>query len=348
MCNCVLWSPSPLPFSFSIIRLGNTTINNVQIPGAHFPIIRNDGRLQLIECSMKATPSPRSGSEQEGEGYGELEFEDKGDNEFELRRRRSDASLERISADELRGKKGSGKRADELVKMESRRRQVMKRSNMVAKQVISIQSAQSLGFVSQLWVDTTSWLVLVVEVRPSLLAGESERFLLQDVEMVGDVVLVKDESVMENDFKMIRLETLVGYRVVTPGHQNIGKVRGYSFNINSGAVVSLELDSFGISIIPSSLVSTYALLVEDVLEVIADTVVVQEAAASRIQRLTKGFWDAQSAGISLNEHTEYDDDDERSINLGDGWRTRRGFSGQKSRSKKREADDDWELPMDYL
>ncbi|XP_022760938.1 uncharacterized protein LOC111307192 [Durio zibethinus] len=61
---------------------------------------------------------------------------------------------------------------------------------------------------------------------------------------VGDVVLVEDERVMENDFKMLRHETLVGYRVVTPGHRNIGKVRGYTFNINSGAVKSLELDSF--------------------------------------------------------------------------------------------------------
>ena len=33
--------------------------------------------------------------------------------------------------------------------------------------------------------------------------------------------------------------------------------------------------------------STYALLVEDVLEVLFDSVIVHEAAASRIQRLTK-------------------------------------------------------------
>ncbi|XWS13038.1 hypothetical protein CRYUN_Cryun36dG0002900 [Craigia yunnanensis] len=342
MCNCVSWCPLP----FSIIKLGSSTLHNSQFPGARFPIIRNNVRLQLFYCSRKATPSSRSGSE--GEGYAHLEFEDKGDNELELRQRRSDASLEKISDEELKGEKGSGKSGDELVKMESRRkRQVMKRSTMLAKQVISIQSAQSLGFVSQLWVDTTSWLVLVVEVRPSLLAGESERFLLQDVDKVGDVVLVEDERVMENDFKMIRLETLVGYRVVTPGHRNIGKVRGYTFNINSGAVESLELDSFGISMIPSSVVSTYALLVEDVLEVIADTVVVHEAAASRIQRLTKGFLDTHNTGISIDEHTE-NADDEGPVRFGNGQRTRRGFSGQKSRSKMREADDEWELPMDYL
>ncbi|KAJ9694201.1 hypothetical protein PVL29_009938 [Vitis rotundifolia] len=163
----------------------------------------------------------------------------------------------------------------------------MRRSNMLAKQVISIRSALSLGFVSQLWVDTTSWMVLVIEVRPNLLSGELERFLLEDVSRVGDVVLVQDESVMDSEYKMLGLETLVGYNVVTPGRRNIGKVRGYTFNINSGAVESLELDSFGISLIPSSLVSTYALFVEDVLEVVSDTVVVHEVAASRIQRLTK-------------------------------------------------------------
>lgn len=35
-------------------------------------------------------------------------------------------------------------------------KQMLRRSNVIAKQVISISSALSLGFVSQLWVDTTS------------------------------------------------------------------------------------------------------------------------------------------------------------------------------------------------
>ncbi|RWV98023.1 hypothetical protein GW17_00039151 [Ensete ventricosum] len=111
-----------------------------------------------------------------------------------------------------------------------------------AKQVISIQSAQSLGFVSQLWVDTRSfinllvstsnlfqWMVVLVEVRPNLLSGEMEKFLLEDVRQVkllsvGDVVLVEDESVMENELKMTGLETLVGYNVVTSGRHDVGKV----------------------------------------------------------------------------------------------------------------------------
>lgn len=228
-----------------------------------------------------------------------------------------------------------------------RRRQTMNRSNMIAKQVISIQSAISLGFVSQLWVDTNSWVVLVVEIRPKLLSGELERFLLEDIAQVGDVVLIEGESVMENEIKMVGLETLVGYNVVTPGQQNIGKVRGYTFNINSGDVESLELDSFGISIIPSSLVSTYALFVEDVLEVVSDTVVVHEAAASRIQRLTKGFWDAQKMLKSMDELGEYSDL-ESPVQSDYGRRRRRSSISRNPHPKVGEMDYDWELPMDYL
>lgn len=40
-------------------------------------------------------------------------------------------------------------------RVRSRGRQMVGRSSLLAKQVISIQSARSLGFISQLWVDTS-------------------------------------------------------------------------------------------------------------------------------------------------------------------------------------------------
>ncbi|XP_014496531.1 uncharacterized protein LOC106758120 [Vigna radiata var. radiata] len=223
-----------------------------------------------------------------------------------------------------------------------RAKQVIRRSNLLAKQVISIRSALSMGFVSQLWVDTTSWMVLFVEVRPNLLSGDSEKFLLEDISQVGDVVLVQDESVMDNEFKMIGLETLVGYKVVTPSQRNIGKVRGYTFCINSGAVEELELDSFGLSIIPSSLVSTYSLLVEDVLEVVSDAVVVHEAAALRIQRLSKGFLG------NHNVRTSLDYDSEQSETYGQISRRRKSVGRKKPNQKEWDDEDNWDLPMDYL
>jgi hypothetical protein len=155
--------------------------------------------------------------------YGELGFKEKGEN--------SSGGGETVSSGlnilELKGSLGDGKRSTrgeesveqkelvEVGKMGLRKgRQMMRRSNMVAKQVISIRSALSLGFVSELWVDTTSvsdnimyknslyeyfsnncynilniflflqWVVLFGQVRPSLLSGESESFLLEDVSQV--------------------------------------------------------------------------------------------------------------------------------------------------------------------
>lgn len=216
---------------------------------------------------------------------------------------------------------------------------------MLAKQVISIRSACSLGFVSQLWVDTRSWRVVLIEVRPNLLSGEIEKFLLEDVCQVGDVVLVQDESVMENELKMIGLDTLVGYDVVTSERQNVGKVRGYTFNINSGSLESLELDSFGFAIIPASLVSTYSLLIEDVLEVISDIVVVREDAISRLQRLTKGIWNARNDNVDGDEMREsYKAGRRRPVRHESGERK---SSSHKFRRRMRDMEGDWDLPMDY-
>ncbi|RZC82585.1 hypothetical protein C5167_045371 [Papaver somniferum] len=242
-----------------------------------------------------------------------------------------------------------GSKSEELGKVGLRSgRQLMRRSNMIAKQVIGIESAISLGFVSQLWVDTTSWVVLVVEARPSLLSGEIERFYLEEVCQVGDVILVEDESVMETGLQMIGLETLVGYNVITESRRSIGKVRGYTFNINSGSLELLELDSFGISVIPSSLVSTYALFVEDVIEVMSDTVVVHEEAASRLQRLTKGFWDTPNVETYNDEFDEFPDYEKRPARSDSIRSNRKSLRNKRSPSRRRPPEDELDLPMDYL
>ncbi|KAM1525669.1 hypothetical protein ACFX10_010102 [Malus domestica] len=296
-------------------------------------------------------------SEESDASLGSENFlESEGGSGEENRNRKSNESVKDENQVRMAGADGDGlekednlKRIDEKVGLR-KGRQVIRRSNILAKQVISIQSALSLGFVSQLWVNTNSWMVKFVEVRRNLLSGEFERFLLDDITQVGDVVLVEDESVIDDDeFKIVGLETLVGYQVVTPGRRTIGKVvRGYSFNINSGAVESLELDSFGISYIPSSLVSTYALFVEDVLEVVSDAVIVHEAAASRIHRLTKGLLDSQNVASSIDDLDEYSDI-ERPVRS-DKYTRRRNFGDQKfnSRKSKTNGNDDWDLPMDYF
>ncbi|KAG1338936.1 hypothetical protein COCNU_04G012420 [Cocos nucifera] len=349
-----------------------------------------------------SNPTTGSGDEQESSNIGDsvpssfdfLELK------RELEKEEKKSSMEDPEEDELIRSQGPG--SDTLNHEEAEGlagqmgvqggKKLMRRSNLLAKQVISIQSACSLGFVSQLWVDTRS---------------------------IGDVVLVKDESVMENELKMIGLDTLVcdqdilcsivdivirlhvngactqqdihgwwtvmippndkfkreplvddhdpsskemfcmgdahdcfdrkrvGYNVVTSGGRSVGKVRGYTFNVNSGAMESLELDPFGFSIIPSSLVSTYCLFVEDVLEVVSDTVVVLEHATSRVQRLTKGIWDTRSMDRSRDERGEYSDLGRRKAWSVHRQSSNKNFTSQKFPQKMRDVEDEWDLPMDY-
>ncbi|KAG0496085.1 hypothetical protein HPP92_000664 [Vanilla planifolia] len=225
-------------------------------------------------------------------------------------------------------------------------RQIIRRSNLLAKQVISMESARSLGFVSQLWVDTRRWIVKLIEVRLNLLSGDSEKFLLKDVYKVGDVVLVRDESVMENELDMTGLDSLVGYNLVKRSRRSIGKIRGYSFNINSGSVEMLEFDSFGFSIIPSSLVSSYCLLVDNVVDVEPDKVMVHEEALSHVQRLTKGIWDAGCIQQCRDDHDTVADFRRKRINT-DRRRRRPTYGDTNSPHKEKEEDDDWDLPMEY-
>ncbi|KAH9610310.1 hypothetical protein KSS87_017511, partial [Heliosperma pusillum] len=177
--------------------------------------------------------------------------------------------------------------------LKNTRKQLIKRSSLVAKQVIGIHSACSLGFVSQLWVDTASWILLEIEVRPSLLSSEYGKVLLEDIERVGDVVLVQDETFVFNEFRMVGLETLVGYSVVTPEGRNLGKVRipALSYLISAGLsfVLSDRCACVSNYLFLSNFlkVSTYALFTEDVQQVVSDTIIVHETAASRIQRLTR-------------------------------------------------------------
>lgn len=106
--------------------------------------VRN-GNLQYAMCTFKP-PSKNQ------ELFDELGFKDKFSvNSAEENSREIAEVKEEKREEEKDGSDGSS----EMVKLR-RGRQVMRRSNLLAKQVISIQSAMSLGFVSQLWVDTTS------------------------------------------------------------------------------------------------------------------------------------------------------------------------------------------------
>eukprot|EP00252_Welwitschia_mirabilis_P002130 TRINITY_DN1204_c0_g1_i1.p1 TRINITY_DN1204_c0_g1~~TRINITY_DN1204_c0_g1_i1.p1 ORF type:complete len:278 (+),score=50.76 TRINITY_DN1204_c0_g1_i1:156-989(+) len=112
-------------------------------------------------------------------------------------------------------------------------REEVKRSNLIARPVISKSSALRMGFVSQLFVNTSTWDVQVVEIRPNLLSGEMNRFFLGNICQVGDVVLVENEDILDNEPRMVGLDSLIGYDVITQDKNYLGKGLWDFSSINS-------------------------------------------------------------------------------------------------------------------
>ncbi|CAM6093175.1 unnamed protein product [Calypogeia fissa] len=163
------------------------------------------------------------------------------------------------------------------------------RGLMYAKQVISLATAQSVGFVTQLWVDVENLKVVAIEVRPSLLFGDFYSFPLNSISKVGDVVLIQDDDTILGRRDLFNCSDLVGNDLFTEDGIKLGKVRDYNFSLENGEVVSIEYDSFGIPFIPSSLTKTSSLAVDEVIETQEDSLLVRRGAENRVRKLSKGF-----------------------------------------------------------
>lgn len=102
-----------------------------------------------------AEPAAKSGIDEEAEDFSIGEI-------FKFRGSQKDNKL--VKEDDSAKPQGLDSKLEELERHHCRgldevaksRRQMMRRSNIIAKQVVSISSALSLGYVSQLWVDTSS------------------------------------------------------------------------------------------------------------------------------------------------------------------------------------------------
>lgn len=160
MCDCLL--PS-VPLSISLTKHRCSFILTKPKPKPTWipqnkpvPFIHTRNSTRVWNSRVPLNPSG---------AQGELAFKE--ENEFELKEKegngigthRDDTASSGLDF----GESKRDKRSEDLVEVGEteervglrKRKQVVRRSSFLAKQVISIRSALCLGFVSQLWVDTT-------------------------------------------------------------------------------------------------------------------------------------------------------------------------------------------------
>ncbi|MCL1474521.1 PRC-barrel domain-containing protein [Argonema antarcticum] len=189
--------------------------------------------------------------------------------------------------------------------------QISQRSDILGTQVITRDTGKRLGVVSQLWVDIDRREVVALGLRESILSiGNVPRLmLLSRVRQIGDVILVDDDSVLEDDVDVEIYNTLINCEVITETGEMLGRVRGFKFDNETGKVSSLIIASFGVPQIPDRIagfetISTYELPIDEIVSSGPNRLIVFEGAEERLVQLTVGVMERLGIGKAPWEREE--------------------------------------------
>ncbi|MGJ3249206.1 MAG: PRC-barrel domain-containing protein [Elainellaceae cyanobacterium] len=228
--------------------------------------------------------------------------------------------------------------------------QYSQRSDLLGTQVITRDTGKRLGVISQLWVDIDRREVVALGLRESMLSGVlsnvQQTMLLSSIRQIGDVILVDDDTVLDEDVNVDAYSSLINCEVITETGELLGKVRGFKFNNQDGKVASLLIASIGYPQIPDQLISTYELAIDEVVSSGPDRLIVFENAEDKLTQVTVGVLERLGVG---RPPWERDEDDyyvaptPASNQLSSGTRTSAPQSTRASAPAVRETwnEDDW-------
>ncbi|NJK36458.1 MAG: photosystem reaction center subunit H [Oscillatoriales cyanobacterium RM2_1_1] len=175
---------------------------------------------------------------------------------------------------------------------------VRQRSEILGTQVITRDKAKRLGIVSQLWVDVDRREIVAMGLRDNFLAvaGIPKFLYLSNIREIGDVILVEDERVIEDDFDTEAYSTLINSEVITETGEPLGRVRGFKFDNRDGKLLSIVVASLGLPQIPDQVISTYELSVEQIVSSGPNRLIVFEGSEEQLQQLSVGVLERLGLG----------------------------------------------------
>jgi sporulation protein YlmC with PRC-barrel domain len=168
---------------------------------------------------------------------------------------------------------------------------IRQRADLINTQVITIDSAKSLGVVKEVLVDIDSREVVALGLRDSVVAvpGNLARYmLLSSIRKLGDSILVDTDDVIE-DIDPEAYTSLVNCEVITETGDVLGKVRGFKFSCEDGRLTSIIIASLGLPLIPDQVISTYELSIDEVVSSGPNRLIVIEGTEERLEQLSVGF-----------------------------------------------------------
>ena len=174
------------------------------------------------------------------------------------------------------------------------------RSELMGTQVITRDTGRRLGVVGEVVVDIDRREVVALGLRDNpltrFLPGLPRWMPLQSIRQVGDVILVDSADSLAEGFNPDRYSRVINCQVITEAGEQLGKVLGFSFDIETGELTTLVLGALGIPLLGEGVLSTWELTVEEIVSSGPDRIIVYEGAEEKLKQLGTGLLEKLGVG----------------------------------------------------
>ena len=174
------------------------------------------------------------------------------------------------------------------------------RSELMGTQVITRDTGRRLGVVGEVVVDIDRREVVALGLRDNpltrFLPGLPRWMPLESIRQVGDVILVDSADSLSEGFNPDRYSKVINCQVITESGDVLGRVLGFSFDIETGDLTTLVLGALGVPLLGEGVLSTWELAVEEVVSSGPDRIIVYEGAEEKLKQLGTGLLEKLGIG----------------------------------------------------
>ena len=182
------------------------------------------------------------------------------------------------------------------------------RSELMGTQVITTDTGRRLGVVGEVVVDIDRREVIALGLRDNpltrFLPGLPKWMPLESIKQVGDVILVDSLDSLSDGFAPERYGKVINCQVITESGQLLGRVLGFSFDIETGDLISLVMGALGVPLLGEGVLSTWEIPVDEIVSSGTDRIIVYEGAEEKLNQLSSGLLEKLGVGGSSWEERE--------------------------------------------
>ena len=182
------------------------------------------------------------------------------------------------------------------------------RSEWLWTQLFTRSAGRRLGLVGEVVVDIDRREVVALGLRDNpltrFLPGLPRWLPLDQIRQVGDVILVDTIDSLSENFVPERFNKVINCQVITESGDQLGRVLGFSFDIETGELLTLVMGALGVPLLGEGVLSTWEMPVDEIVSSGPDRIIVYEGAEEKLKQLNSGFLEKLGVGNSGWEESE--------------------------------------------